>query len=188
MANITEILGTDSVSSSRPIINTNLELLNDELASITALLNPTTLALSGIALIETSAITVAQGGTNIMLVNNLGTSFGKPAIFADTTKIGASLQKSGVTGTKATPAANLAPTSIVTSSYFIGSTFTLPAADPGQELTLINTASVSVPVIAAADASIAATSIALIGLNSTITLRCFESVWYVISSHNANIV
>jgi len=42
MANITEILGTDSVSSSRPIINTNFELLNDELASVISLLNPTT--------------------------------------------------------------------------------------------------------------------------------------------------
>ena len=46
MANITEILGTDSVSSSRPTINNNFELLNDELASVTALLNPTTSVLS----------------------------------------------------------------------------------------------------------------------------------------------
>ena len=68
MANITEILGTDSVSSSRPIINSNFELLNDELASVTALLNPTTLTLSGLASVSTSSLTVAQGGINLLLI------------------------------------------------------------------------------------------------------------------------
>ena len=48
MANITEILGTDSVSSSRPVINSNFELLNDELATVTSLLDPTTAVLSGL--------------------------------------------------------------------------------------------------------------------------------------------
>ena len=62
MANITEILGTDSVSSLRPVINSNFELLNDELASITSitsLLDPNT-ASNGIT---ESAGDIKLGGT-----------------------------------------------------------------------------------------------------------------------------
>ena len=71
MANITEILGTDSVSSSRPTINSNFELLNDELASVIALLNPTTSVLSGLTSATTSALTV-NDGTNLLVANSSG--------------------------------------------------------------------------------------------------------------------
>ena len=71
MANITEILGTDSVSSSRPTINSNFELLNDELASVIALLNPTTAVLSGLTNVTTNALTVNNGG-NLLTVSNAG--------------------------------------------------------------------------------------------------------------------
>ena len=42
MANITEILGTDSLSSSRITINGNFSSLNNELADVTTLLDTTT--------------------------------------------------------------------------------------------------------------------------------------------------
>ena len=71
MANITEILGTDSVSSSRPTINSNFELLNDELASVIALLNPTTSVLSGLTSATTNALTV-NDGTNLLVANSSG--------------------------------------------------------------------------------------------------------------------
>ena len=75
MANITEILGTDSVSSSRPIINSNFELLNDELASVTALLNPTTSALSGASKVTTAELLVLLSGTSLFSVNSLGNCY-----------------------------------------------------------------------------------------------------------------
>ena len=71
MANITEILGTDSVSSSRPTINSNFELLNDELASVIALLNPTTSVLSGLTSATTNALTV-NNGTDLLVSNQSG--------------------------------------------------------------------------------------------------------------------
>jgi hypothetical protein len=46
----------------------------------------------------------------------------------------------------------------------------------------------AVTLLVAAGVSLGATSIALIGLNSTITLRCFGNTWYVVSSHKATIV
>ena len=70
MANITEILGTDSVSSSRPVINSNFELLNDELASVVALINPTTGVLSGLTSATTQQLNVVDGST--LLVSSWG--------------------------------------------------------------------------------------------------------------------
>ena len=63
MANITEILGTDSVSSSRPVINSNFELLNDELASVTGLLDPTTAVLAGLTNATSQELNVVNGST-----------------------------------------------------------------------------------------------------------------------------
>jgi hypothetical protein len=42
-------------------------------------------------------------------------------------------------------------------------------------------------LLTAAGVSLGATSIALDGLNSTVTLRCFSNTWYVVSSHAATI-
>ena len=187
MANITEILGTDSVSSSRPIINSNFELLNDELASVTALLNPTTLTLSGLASISTSTLTVTQGGINLLLVNNLGATFNTAATFASSTKLGGTLIKSGVLGTFAVPTTQLTPSSITAITYIVNGSFTLPEAVDGQEVTIINASADSKSLNTATSVQLGASSIALTGLNSTVTLRCFNNVWYVISSHNTTI-
>jgi len=188
MANITEILGTDSVSSSRPIINSNFELLNDELASVTALLNPTTLTLSGIASVSTSSLTVTQNGANLLVVNNLGAAFSNAAIFNSSVKIDGDLVKSGVLGTAATPTTQVTPVSITAVTYFIDSHFTLPEAADGQEVTIVNVDGSSKSVLSGTGATLGATSITLEGLNSTVTLRCFDNKWYIISSHNTTIV
>ena len=188
MANITEILGTDSVSSSRPIINANFELLNDELASVTALLNPTTLTLSGLASVSTSALTVAQGGVNLLLVNNLGAVFNTAATFNSPLTAGSSLVKSGVLGSATAPTTQVAPTAITAATYFVDANFTLPEAVDGQEVTIINVSADSKSILAAAGAQLGAASVALNGSGSTVTLRCFNDIWYVIASHNTTIV
>jgi len=183
MANITEILGTDSVSSSRPIINSNFELLNDELASVTALLNPTTLTLSGLASVSTAALTVAQGGVNLLTVNNLGATFNAAAVFGSSLNMGGSLIKSGVLGSAAVPTVQNAPTTITATTYFVDANFTLPTAVDGQEITVINVTSDAKSILGSTPRSIALDSV-----GSTVTLRCFNTVWYVISSHMATIV
>ena len=188
MANITEILGTDSVSSSRPIINSNFELLNDELASVTALLNPTTLTLGGLASVSTSSLTVIQTGTNLLLVNNLGATFSVAATFGSTAKLNGTLVKSGVLGSLAVPTTQVTPNSIEAITYFVDTNFTLPEAVDGQEVTIINASVNSSSILAGTGVTLGATTIALAGLNSTVTLRCFNDAWHVISSHNTNIV
>lgn len=188
MANITEILGTDSVSSSRPIINSNFELLNDELASVTALLNPTNLTLSGVSKVTTAELLVLLNGTNLLSVNSLGAAFNTPVTISAAAKLNGTLVKSGVLGTLAVPTTQVTPTSITAITYFVDTNFTLPEAADGQEVTIINADAGSISILAVAPASLGATTIALAGLNSTVTLRCFNNVWYVISSHNTNIV
>ena len=184
MANITEILGTDSVSASRPLINSNFELLNDELASVTALLNPTTLSLSGLASISTSTLSVTQGGVNLLLVNSLGATFDTAVTFASSAKLGGTLIKSGALGTFAVPTTQVTPSSITAITYIVSSNFTLPEAVDGQELTVINANDNSISLLTSNGVSLGAGSIALAGLNSTVTLRCFNNTWYVISSYD----
>ena len=187
MANITEILGTDSVSSSRPVINSNFELLNDEIATITALLDPTTSTLTGLSNLSTQALVVAAGGTTFATVNATGATLEVDATFNGALVVDGKLVKSGVVGSAAVPSTNYAPTSIAASTYFVDNAFTVPAGDEGQEFTVINRAAGSIAVQAAVGASLAVTSITLDAANSTVTLRCFNNTWYVIASYNATI-
>lgn len=187
MANITEILGTDSVSASRPVINTNFELLNDELASIMAYLDPTTGILSGVINVTTQELNITAGGSSIATINSSGASFDVDSTFNGAIIMDGKIVKSSAVGSPASATTNNAPTSIAAGTYFVNANFTIPVGDEGQEVTLINVGSNSISVIAAAGASLAATSIALDGANSTVTLRCFNNTWYVVGSHIATI-
>jgi hypothetical protein len=186
MANITEILGTDSVSSSRPTINSNFELLNDELASMIALLNPTTQTLSGVNSATMGSLTI-NNGTNLLVVGGTGLTVSTDSTFINNVSFSGRIAKSGVIGTETVPATNLAPAEITKGSYIINAGFTIPTAVDGTEVTLINVASAASAVTAGTGASLGATSIALTDLNSTITLRCFETKWYIISAYACTI-
>ena len=185
MANITEILGTDSVSSSRPTINSNFELLNDELASVIALLNPTTSTLTGLNSAVTKALTVSDGG-NLLVVGTAGLTVSTNSTFSNNVSFGGRIVKAGFVGTASAPTATNNPSEITKGSYFINSAFDLPTAIDGTEVTLINAAAASTAVTAL-NAALGATSIALDNLNSTITLRCFENKWYIISAYACTI-
>ena len=184
MANITEILGTDSVSSSRPTINSNFELLNDELGSVVALLNPTTSVLQGLSSAATQSLTVNNAG-NLFVASNAGIVASTSADFNNNVKFGARIAKSGVAGTAAVPAANLSPSEITKGTYFINGQFTLPNSVDGTEVTLINVAGASVNVVgqAADSLAIGGTTLALNNSNSTVTLRCFENKWYIVGAY-----
>lgn len=190
MANITEILGTDSVSSSRPVINSNFELLNDEIASITALLDPSTSTLSNVNSVASKALSLASGGTNIATINLTEAAFFVESSFSEKLSIGGKLVKNGVVGSASVPSTNYAPTSIAATTYFVDNTFTLPTGDEGQEVTIINRSASAINVQAGVGVSLGVTSIELAGAptsNANVTLRCFNNVWYVIGSYSATI-
>ena len=151
-----------------------------------ALLNPTTGSLSGINSATIGSLTINDGG-NLLTVGNTGLTLSTTASFAESVSLGGSIVKSGVVGTASVPAANLQPSTITKGSYFINAQFAIPTAVDGTEVTLINVASAASAVVANTGASLGATAIALDNLNSTITLRCFENKWYIISAHACTI-
>jgi len=188
MANLTEILGTDSVSSSRPTINSNFELLNDELTSVVTLLNPTTLTLTGLNSITSQALTLVNGNASILTASVSGVTFGQAATFNSGVNFGGKIIKSGAVGTPTTPTTNLTPATLDKGTYFINGDFTLVSGDDGQEVTVVNVGASDANILVNQTA-IGANSIVMLGdKNATLTLRCFENIWFVIGQHECTIL
>ena len=187
MANITEILGTDSVSLSRPVINSNFELLNDELASITSLLDPNTSTLTNVESIDTKALTITSNSTTIANITSSSALFNVAATFSDDLNVGGKLIKNGSVGSSAVPTTVTAPSTITATTYFVDNNFTLPTAPEGQEVTIINKSAAVISILTGVGVALSVTSIDLDIVNATVTLRCFENVWYVIGSYGTTI-
>jgi len=182
MAIITTIQGTDSLSASRVTLNDNFTAINDELAQVTTLLDPSTGNLTG----------VIDAGVETLLVDA-----GNAAEFATTgntltsdTDVDGAISFNGavsysVTAASALPAAN----SFVGTIYVIDSTtaanpVTLNIGDNGQEITLVadgGTVYIDNTNIAGPTAAV---EIAEFG---TLTLRFVGTMWYIVSSFNATI-
>ena len=195
MANITEILGTDSLSSSRLTINSNFTALNDEIADITSLVDPVTSTIAGIDSVAAESINLSylQGGSTLPIVSidSTGAVFSVATDFASDVDVQKKLQKSGVVGAggSGNGSTAAAPTSIDAATYFSGVAMALPVGAEGQEVTIISTAGSAIAITAGTGVSLGATSISLDGLNSSVTVRFFSSnnTWYVIGSHAATI-
>jgi len=188
MANITEILGTDSLSSSRITINGNFSSLNNELADISTLLDTTTSTIAGMSSIQTETITVQDGGTLIASANANVFQIGVSSEFDKEVSLGGRLLKNGVLGTAASPintgANALDPATGEYTTYLINNNAALPAGLEGQEVTIVNEAGGSIAITG----PIGASSLELDNTNSNVTLRYVGSKWYVISHVGATIV
>ena len=188
MANITEILGTDSLSSSRITINGNFSSLNNELADISTLLDTTTSTIAGMSAIQTETITVQDGGTLIANANANVFQILVSSEFDKEVSLGGRLLKNGVSGTAASPintgANALDPATGEYTTYLINNNANLPAGLEGQEITIVNEAGGSVSITG----SLGASSLALDNTNSNVTLRYIGSKWYVTSHVGATIV
>lgn len=195
MANITEILGTDSLSATRLTLNSNFAAINDEIADITALIDPVTSSISGITSISANSInlSILSGGSTVQLVaiDSSGAVFNVAADFNADVDLQKKVLKSGKIGAggSGNGSTSTAPTIIEASTYFADNSFDLPIGSEGQEVTIISTASSAITVGAQVGASIAATSISLDGINSSVTVRFFSSnnTWYIVSSHATTI-
>jgi len=188
MANITEILGTDSLSSSRITINGNFSSLNDELGDVTSILDTTTATISGLSSITTESITVQDGGTLIVSGNANVLQIGVSAEFDAEVTLGGRYIKNGVNGSAANPINAITnpidPTSGEYTSYIVNSNVILPVGLEGQEITLISEASSAISISGTGNI-IGAQSLQLDGVNSTVTLRFIGSKWYIISQAGA---
>lgn len=187
MANITEILGTDSLSSSRITINGNFSSLNNEMADVTTLLDTTTSIITNLSGVETEAMTISNGGVLITEANTNVFQIGVSAQIDKEITLGGKLIKNGVNGTAAAPISTgtIDTTSGEYTSYIVGGNIILTPGLEGQEITLINEAAGAVVITST---NLAAQSLSLDGVNSTVTLRFIGQKWYIISYVGATII
>jgi hypothetical protein len=189
MASITTILGTDSVSSSRIVINNNFAALNSELADIAALFNTNAQTLTLTGLITGGTLKVNNGTIDTFKVNNADAEVNVPTTFNQDLIIGNALIHSVYYNATTLPAAN----AYVYTTYFLDATapafaspVVLSAADQGQEITLIanggsidinetNIAGVTAPIV--------------LSDTGSLTLRWIDdlSFFFVISSSNCTV-
>jgi hypothetical protein len=186
MANITLILGTDSVSSSRVTINDNFANINQDLASIAGVLDTTneTITLAG-----ASAFGSLNIASNKFIANSTGVTSTVPVTINSTFKANAdvaySIRKIGpLTGTTDLPAAN----AFLHSTYIVDSatinSVNLPIGNAGQEITIVaNGGTLSVQAVNVSGA----TSISLAD-KATLTIRFAEGFWHIVSNHLATIL
>lgn len=190
MASITTILGTDSVSSSRIVINNNFAALNQELADIAALFdtNAQTLTLTG--LITGGTLKVNNGTIDTFKVNNADAEVNVPTTFNQDLIIGNALRHSVYYNATTLPAANayVYTTYILDQSAPLFATpVSLAPADHGQEITLIaNGGSIDID-----ETNIAGVTAPIeIVDQGSLTLRWIDdvSLFFVTASSNCSVV
>ena len=170
---VTEILGTDSLSSSRITINDNFLSLEDEIADLKGYLDPTAATLSGVTLSTTQ---LEVGGSAI---SNTAATLGVATTINANIDMGAAVIYSGVSGSASSPlTSNIA--TFAHSTYFVDPTSGVEigaTSIDGTQITLISTAAGDVTgAFAGYNGTISFTA-----ANETLTLRSINSVWYVIA-------
>jgi hypothetical protein len=201
MASITTILGTDSVSSSRIVINNNFNALNTELAQFAAVLNTTAQTLSLNGEVKGGTLRANNGTidtfkvTNSELIANVESTFNQKAFFAK--GIVAAIEdgiNSGVT--------TLPTTGYEAATYILDATasnfanpITLPAAENGQQITFIVSGTPALtgtdqnisPVVAFDANSFEGPTVIEVGEKGSITLVYDGTKFRVVSAMNATI-
>ena len=185
MASITTLLATDSLASSRIVINDNFNALNDELTDVTNLLDPTAQTLSINGGIQANGITLANGGSNLFVVNS--TDIIASVAFTAEKEV---ILEEGFRHSIVSATTMPAETSYVATTYMLDATALggnniVNAGEDGQEVTFIaDGGSITIDT-----ANIAAATAASIGQDGTLTLRYVgsKSLWYIVSSANCTI-
>ena len=137
MASITTILGTDSVSSSRIVINNNFAALNNEFANIAGLLVTANQTLTLTGLITGGTLKI-NNGTEIFKVESNEITANIPIKLNHEVTIGNGLMYSVDSNPTILPIANAyQDTTYVLNSTTFSTTILLAAAAGGQEITLI---------------------------------------------------
>jgi len=178
MASITTILNTDSLASSRIVLNDNFAAINDQVGDLAALLNVTAQSLTLTGGVNASSLSLSNGGSNLLLVNSSDVIASVPVTLEDSLTLEAGFVDS-VSTVSDLPAANLwTKTTYVLDQAWTGA---LSAADHGQTITLIAQSG----IITVTSGVNGITSNLVIQTNGSATLRYVDSAWYLLSYVNA---
>ena len=181
MASITTINGTDSLSSSRIVLNDNFQQMNDELISIGNLLDVNT---------QTLTLTGAVAASSLNISNVLSADSTAVTVLKPMTVDGALTLEDGLIYSVSTGSVTVMP------SIYTKSTYVLDGNATG--LSNVNVVALGVEgqcvtFIADGDFDIDATNVAGVSANftvqdnGTLTLRQVNSLWYVISHANTTL-
>ena len=187
MASITTILGTDSVSSSRIVINNNFNAINTELGNIAALLNVANQTLSLNGEVKGGTLRVNNGTIDTFKVTGTAIEANLEATFNEKVN----LQK-GLVLKIEDGVINIPATGYDASTYILDATdpifqsaVALAAADNGQEITFIADGG----IITFDVTNIAAATVVEIADGGSISFRysTTNSLFYVVSAMNATV-
>ena len=186
MASITTILGTDSVSSSRIVINNNFNALNTELGTVASLLNTTAQTLTLTGEIKGGTLKVFNGSLNTLEVTASDITARVETTFNDKVLI----QKALVLNIASV---NVFPTTYEASTYILDassltSLIALPATDDGIEVTFVSENAGTITLDQANIAGVTAAPV-VINQGGSVTLRysATNSEYYVVSAMNATV-
>ena len=180
MANIQQILGTDSISASRTVINDNFSAINAELGEILNYLDTTNLTLSAMSLVESDQI-IAVGAADLSASGN---TFSVTSEFTSSLEASAAFYRSAFVSVTSFPATltNVHGTIILDAAI---SAFNLPAgASDGHEITLVSNAVLAAGIINATTGILGVATGVTFAVGGTLTLRYVQSLtkWIVISN------
>lgn len=202
---VTTILGTDSLTASRPIINDNFNILKDEINSLESYIDPDAGTIDGLSSLQTTELYVGPITGYYMEINGSTFNINTPAVFTSTTSSitfngriahdSFSVLDSGITGSTYTldPATGRGNYSVIhttTGSY----TIVVNDGLPGQELTFFceNLSSGSIDIIQGSSTNFTLggsnSTISLNDIGSTVTLRFMtdssgNESWYIVGSY-----
>ena len=187
MASITTILGTDSVSSSRIVINNNFVALNDELEDIATVLDTSNQSITLTGMATSASLKVRENNVDHFKVENSEIVSNLPAIFNQDVTLNKGLMHSVYYNATTLPAANAyEDTTYIVDATELTDPIVLSAAEEGQEITIISDGG----AISFEVSNIAGAVSIDIENQGSITFRysTVNSFFYVVSSVNSTLV
>lgn len=182
MASITTILGTDSLASSRIVLNDNFAAINDEIEDVTGLLDVAAQTLTLTGGLNGGSLSIASGSNLLSVDVQTGVTASVPVTAESRFTMQGDVIASFETAVTSLPLANDYQSSV----YFIDgsqlSSGTVAAGDDGQLVTFIAT---NGAVTLTGD--FAGGSQAVIQENGSISLVFQGTLWYATASHDAAI-
>ena len=183
MASITTILGTDSLASSRILINDNFSSLDDNLDQVTGLLNVQTQSLALTGSVSASELNLTNGGSNLFVVNTSNITASLPVTLENTLILEGGLRHSVAAVSAVPTAGNYEKSTYLLDASGLAQPLVFPAGDDGQEVTIIADGSnVQLDVN-----NIAGPTAATILPNGTLTMRYYNGLLYLISDVNCTL-
>ena len=184
MASITTINATDSLASSRIVLNANFASLNTDVTDVISLLDVDneTLTITGAA--QAGTLSIVGGGSNRFVVNASDVVSSLPHTMEDELVLEAGMRNSVISGATDMPTAYVATTYILDSTApNLAGTNTVANGAAGQEVTFIADGG----AITLDAANIAGATAVEINDNGTLTMRFHNNFWYIISHVNCTV-